>query len=494
VHRGVNNTKGVSRWLPGCVSFARVKCLHTNFGGNQTWESRCYRPASEAEVLEILDRHGEGRIRAVGSKHSWSDIAAGTDVSLDMSRLDEVRLYEKDGAVLARVGAGCRLQALLERLHGTSERTLPTLGAIKRQTISGAVSTGTHGSGTQSLSHFVAGARIAAYDAASGKAKIFEYSGGDELRAARCGLGCTGILLSLDVVTVPKYKVRETITREASLDRVLRRYPEYSLTQFGLVPYAWTYLVFERRPQPASQATAGEYCKALLHRLYNTIWVDVLFHLGVKASIAAGSRVVKAALRLTPRLLLTGVSRVDDAEHVLTLGHYYFRHEEMELFVAESQLAEALEVLRYATEVFAGEASGPAAQIQAKLEAHGLHEELLAHRGSYTQHYPFFIRRLLPEDTLVSMGASIIEPLYSISVFTYHNPGAREAYYRWCGWLARCMSALFAARLHWGKHFPLGPEATGTYPRLQDFRRVCLALDPHGVFRNAYTARVLRLP
>src|SRR4030095_16229002 len=156
-------------------------------------------------------------------------------------------------------------------------------------TVSGAVSTGTHGSGTQSLSHFVAGARLAAYDPASRKAKIFEYSGGDELRAARCGLGCTGILLSLDLATVPKYKVSETIAREASLDRVLRRYGEHSLTQFALVPYAWTYLVFERSPRPAPRATFGEYCKALLFRLYNTIWIDVLFHLSVKASIAAGS-------------------------------------------------------------------------------------------------------------------------------------------------------------------------------------------------------------
>jgi hypothetical protein len=472
-----------------------VRCRQTNFGGNQSWESRCYRPGSEAEVLEILDRHRSGRIRAVGSKHSWSDIAVGTDVSLDLGRLDEVRLHEKDGVVLARVGAGCRLQALLDRLHRTSDRTLPTLGAIKRQTISGAVSTGTHGSGTQSLSHFVAGVRLAAFDAASGNAKVFEYSDGNELRAARCGLGCTGILLSLDLVTVPKYNVRETVVCEASLDRVLRRYSEHSLTQFALVPYAWTYLVFERRPLAASRASLGEYCKALLYRLYSTVWVDVLFHLSVKASIAAGSRFVKAGLRLTPRLLLTGVSRVDDAEHVLTLGHYYFRHEEMEFFVAESHLAEALMVLRYATEVFAGEPGGPTAQIKAKLEAHGLHEELLEYRGSHTQHYPFFVRRLLPEDTLVSMGSSITEPLYSISVFTYHSPGARQAYYRWCRWLARCMSALFAARLHWGKHLPLAaPEATRTYPRLKEFRQVCLALDPHGVFRNEYTARVLGLP
>jgi FAD/FMN-containing dehydrogenase len=471
-----------------------VKSRQTNFGGNQTWESRCHQPATEAEVIEILDRTKNGRIRAMGSKHSWSDIAACTDVTLDLSRLDDVRLFEKNGAVLARVGAGCTLQSCLDRLHHTSGRTLPTLGAIKRQTVSGAVSTGTHGSGIQSLSHFVAGVRLAAYDSASGKAKVFEYLDGDELRAARCGLGCTGILLSLDLVTAPKYKIRENIARERSLEAVLRRYEQDALTQFALVPFAWTYLVFERRPLAASPPSLAEYAKALLFRLYNTVWIDVLFHLSVKASIAAGSRFVKAALRLTPRLLLTGCARTDDAEHVLTLGHYYFRHEEMELFVGESVLAEALEVLRYATDIFAGEPGAPSTLIAERLEAAGLHDELLACRGLHTQHYPFFVRRLLPEDALVSMGSSITEPLYSISVFTYQEPQAREGYYRWCGWLARCMNILFDARLHWGKHFPVGVgEVARAYPRLEAFRQICGKLDPRGVFRNEYTARVLGL-
>ena len=456
------------------------------------WESLCYRPASEAEVLEILDRHRQGQIRAVGSKHSWSDIAVCNEASLDMARLDEVRLFEKDGAMLARVGAGCRLQALLDRLHAASGRTLPTLGAIKRQTISGAVSTGTHGSGMQSFSHFVAGARLAAYDPGTGRPTIFEYTEGDELRAVRCGLGCTGILLSLDLITVPKYRVEETVAGETDLERVLARCERYPLTQFAFVPYAWKYLVFERRPLPASRASSWEYLKALLFRLYSLVWIDVGFHLIVKASAAAGSGFVKAGLRLTPYLLLKGVPRVDDAEHVLTMGHYFFRHEEMEMFVPQSALAEALEVLRYATDVCAGEAGATSARIKEKLAASGLHEELLGLRGSYTQHYPLFIRRLLPDDALVSMGSSMSEPLYSISVFTYHAPGARAGYYAFCGWLARCMNALFGARLHWGKHFPLGAAETArAYPRLEAFKRICRTLDPRGVFRNEYIARVL---
>ena len=54
-----------------------------NFGGNQSWYTRRYGPASETEVLDLLARRQGDRIRALGSKHSWSDIVAGADVCLE---------------------------------------------------------------------------------------------------------------------------------------------------------------------------------------------------------------------------------------------------------------------------------------------------------------------------------------------------------------------------------------------------------------------------
>ena len=469
--------------------------MHSNFGGNQRWQAqRHYRPESEDEVLAILDRHRRDRIRALGSGHSWSAIAVCSEVTLDMSRFDEVRLVNQDGEPVVQVGGGCRLQALLDRLHAASERTLPTLGVIKRQTVAGAVSTGTHGSGRQGLSHFVLRMRVAAYDPASGAPKVFEYREGDGLRAARCALGCAGVILSLDLATVPKYRVAETVTGESSLDAVLGRYRDHPLTQFALAPYAWQYAVFERAPHAIAGATPTERLKALFFRLYNTVWVDLLFHIGVKLSLLLGARAVKATQRLAPRLLLKNVTRIDDAERVLTMGHHYFRHEEMELFVPESSLAEALDVLRYATEVFAGEGAAPPARVTAALDTHALHASLQRCRGLHVQHYPFSIRRLLPEDALISMGSSVAEPWYSISVFTYHGPDRRHGYYAFCGWLARAMHVLYGARLHWGKHFPLGAaESARAYPQLEAFRAFCRAADPHGVFGNRFTEEALGL-
>jgi L-gulono-1,4-lactone dehydrogenase len=416
-------------------------------------------------VLDILRRHAGGRVRAMGSGHSWSDAAASDGVSLDLSRLDAIHLHENH----VRAGAGCRLQQLLSVLRRWQGRTLPALGAIKRQTIAGAISTGTHGSGKPGLSHFVAGLRVAAYDPASGEPKIFEYGGGEALEMARCAVGCAGVVLSVDVPTVPLYKIRETVLHLAELEQVLARVEACPLTQFALLPYRWDYLAFERASAGERRLSPLESLRAMLFRLYHFLWVDLLAHLLVKLTLVAGPRAQILFQKLTPRAAIKNCTRLDDAEHVLTLGHHYFRHEEMELFVPASQLAPALELLRRETEAFAG-------------------------RGEYTQHYPFLVRRVLPEDTLISMAAAATEPWFSISVFTYFRPARRAGYYAFCAALARAMHAAFGARLHWGKHFPLGAsEMARVHPRLGRFRELCRASDPRGVFCNAFAERVLGL-
>jgi L-gulono-1,4-lactone dehydrogenase len=473
---------------------AASDCRVTNFGGNQTWRARCYRPRHEQDVLEILERHRQGQVRAFGALHSWSDVAASADAALDMSGLDQVRPFVKDGEKFVRVGAGCRLQDALARLHAASDQTLPTLGAIKRQTVSGAISTGTHGSGKPSLSHFVAAVRVAAFDAA-GKPHVFEYEAGDELEAARCGLGCMGVILSVVLRTVPKYLVEETVRPHRSLQDVLSRYGEQPLTQFILLPYRWTYLAWERAAAEMRTLSIGERLKAWALRAYNNVCVDVFFHMFVKSAVVSGARAAKTRLmKLVPYLLVQGIARLDDAEHVLTLKHHYFRHEEMEIFVAESRLVEAVEILRVATDVFAGETTLVPETVAAELRQRDLYDELIRHAGTYVQHYPFFFRRVLRDDTLISMTSGATVPYYSISVFTYLPPDKRQHYYAFCAWLARCMTTLFGARLHWGKHFPLGlADIAPLYPDLEHFRQLCRAADPNGVFRNDYTKRVLGL-
>lgn len=462
-----------------------------NFGGNVTWEARCYRPRDEQEVLQILARHRTERIRAIGSLHAWSEAAASADVTLDMSRFDEVWFDRDDGTARVRVGAGCTLRRLLDRLHTTTTRTLPTLGVIKRQTVAGLISTGTHGSGKPSVSHFVTAVRVAAIGA-EGAPQIFEDRGGDELRAARCGVGCTGVILAIELRTVPKFRIRETVLRLDHIAEALRLYADHPLTQFAIVPHSPKIVAWQREP---IAGTGNVGLRARLFRVLNVVAVDIGFHLLLKLAIAAGNRAVRTLMKALPYLLVTNVPRVDGAERVLTQLHYLFRHEEMELFVPESRVAEAAELVQCAVRVFAGDATSLPATVQARLRAAGLYDELMQRHGSYVLHYPMLFRRVLPEDTLISMAGATSEPWFSFSLFCYLRPGKRGAYYDVCSWVARAMHALFGARLHWGKRYPLGAvETARMYPDMPKFLSICRIRDPAGIFRNAFTDRVLELP
>src|SRR6266478_3672865 len=466
-----------------------------NFGGNQRWYTRCYAPASEVEVLDILTRHIGVTIRVTGSGHSWSDIAANSDIALDLSALNSVTPIKTNGMDLVRVGAGCRLQELLDRLHAATDRTLPTLGAIKKQTISGAISTGTHGSGRQSLSHFVASLRAVVFDPSTGHPVVREFTEGPELLAARCGLGCLGIILSVDLHTVPKYMVVETIRTYRSIEEIIAVFAANSLSNFLLSPYGWVFTMFERKPVEREVPTLGSTLRAWFFRIFSFIVIDIFFHLFVVASRMAGPRAIKAFNKIVPHTLPKGRVRIDDSEHILTSHHYLFRHEEMEIFVSETDLPRALRFLRASIEIFADVDTVCPEEFQAVLADTGFDEVIAAKRGSYVHHYPLFCRRVLPEETLISMTASVDEPMYSISIFTYDRPGRRDAYYAFCSFLAHSLLKLVNARLHWGKHFPFEyADIIRLYPRLDEFRALCMAHDRNGVLRNGYTARVLNLP
>lgn len=119
-----------------------------NFGENVTFQPvHVYTPTSEEEVLSILDRHADRQVRVRGSLHSWSPVAATDDVLIDLQAFDRVAVETNGmGQHWADVGGGCVLERLVDELERRG-LTLPTIGAVTKQTVAGAIATATHGSG-----------------------------------------------------------------------------------------------------------------------------------------------------------------------------------------------------------------------------------------------------------------------------------------------------------------------------------------------------------
>jgi FAD/FMN-containing dehydrogenase len=464
-----------------------------NFGGNIRFTPRhFYAPRTEDEVLAILDRHAQGKIRVVGALHSWSAAAVSDDALIDLRQFDGVELHTgADGMVSVRVGGGCRIKHLLRKLHALSNVTIPALGLVTEQTIAGAISTATHGSGRQSLSHFVVEVRAAAYDAVIGKARVYVWNDGPELRAARCALGCMGVILSVRMSCVPKYEVAEMIVQCATLDEALAGEDEYPLQQFYLVPHLWSYFAQRRVATPAFRVK-----RSLGAKLYRVWWfagVDIGMHLIIKVLVSIFKSPTLTRFfyrRLVTKLILTGVTVTDHSERMLVMEHELFKHLEIEIFVSAKHVRDAASHVRSVLQVFDGASAAATDQVAADLEQIGMGEELRQQRGTFTHHYAITFRRVLPDDTLISMTADAEEPWYAISFITYVEP--RDRFFALASFLARSMTQLFDARLHWGKYFPLaGQVVASQYPRLPEFRAICNQIDPNGVFRNEFAQRIL---
>lgn len=434
-----------------------------NFGGNQRWQPNVLLyPQSEADVLAILRAHRGRNLRTVGRLHSWSEAPVGNDVLLDLRHLRHIRI---DGATVD-VGAGCQIKHLLEYLNRRGY-TLPALGLIDEQTIAGATATGTHGSGKPSLAHYVQAVRLAGYDATTGEASIRTLEHGPTIRAARCALGTMGVLTALRLPIRPQYNVEEHFAAYATVADVFAQEATYPIQQFYFLPWRWDYFAQHRRE------VAGPPSRlAWLYRLYWCIGMDVGLHIIVR--LLARHLPTSCTPFFFRRVLTMLVPRpwrvVDRSDRQLTMQHELFRHIEIEVFVRRPHVPAALADVRQLLESYAAS-------------------------GRYVHHYPICVRKVLPDDTLLSMTADWDEPGYALSFICYAPPRARSGFHAFAYDLATLLAQRYDARPHWGKYNPLpAAELRRLYPALSDFRTIADAFDPTGCFRNAWLAEILRPP
>ncbi len=475
-----------------------------NWGRNVRFTpEEVFKPPTEAELLAFLNKHNnpDRSVRALGAKYSWSEVVACNDVLIDLGGLDTgVHVHhEAGGKAWAEIGANGRVKQVLSELDRQGGYTLPAYGILDALSIAGSVATATHGSGRASLAHYVTGVRAAAYDAARNEARIYEWNDGIELQAARCALGCMGLLLSLRFDLEPRFLLEEQLQKCESISEALKKQDEYPLQQFYLVPWSWRWLAqCRRRAEEGRNASwyAGVY------RWYRYIVVEVVFHkiLTWLTKLPFKKRAAMYALYrwvfpvLTLSFLKKGLKVTDRAERLLTLSHDLFQHLEMELFVPAEHVGDAAEFVKEVLRYCGSKLPKVPSSLREKLEQTGGRPELERLRNSYVHDYLITFRHVLPDETLISMSGGDKgdekKARYAISLITYDSD--HYPFLAVCRFLAVAMAKLFDARPHWGKICPLGAgQLEELYPRLAEFREQCLAVDPKGVFQNEFTRQKL---
>ncbi|MGI9597459.1 MAG: D-arabinono-1,4-lactone oxidase [Acidimicrobiales bacterium] len=194
---------------------------------------RIVRPGSEADFVAALDLAGNQgwAVRAVGASHSHSRVAAVDGLLVETDGWQGIvepgpehpaeGRPEVDGSPLVTVRSGTRIFQLGEPLYQLG-LGLINQGDIDKQSIAGAISTGTHGTGPTlaNFSNAVAGVRLvlAGGDVISCSADHEP----DLFAVARHSLGAVGLVTEVELRVRPRYRLHER-QWVATIDDVMPR-------------------------------------------------------------------------------------------------------------------------------------------------------------------------------------------------------------------------------------------------------------------------------
>lgn len=415
---------------------------------------RVERPSSpEAVQRAVVAAASAGLpVKAIGSGHSFTGIAVAPGVQLELDDLAGlVGADAASGRAVLRAGTKLhRLPALLEP-YGLA---MANMGDIDRQSIAGATSTGTHGTGIGfgGLATQIVGARLVTGE---GEALVVNESEHPELLpAVRLGLGALGILTELTLQLVPRF-VLHAVEQPESLDTVLAdwetRVRAADHFEFYWFPHTETALTKTntRLPGDAPLDPLGGVSR----------WLDdELLANGLYRLVCGLGRAVPTVTPVFARQVekLTGDRDFTDLSPKVFTTNRSVRFREMEYAVPFAAVPEALERIR----------------------------RLIADRG-WRISFPVEVRAAAADDNWLSTAHGR-ETGY-IAVHRYFREDPTE-YFAAVEEILRS----YGGRPHWGKmHTQTAESLREVYPRFDDFLEVRERLDPKRRFRNPYLDRVL---
>jgi L-gulono-1,4-lactone dehydrogenase len=425
----------------------------TNWAGDQTCEpAEVVHPRNRDELVEAVGRAAAAsrKVSVVGAGHSFTGAALTEGTLVGIEALSGT--VDADPASgLVRVGGGTVLADLNEELHRLG-LAMENLGDIDRQTIAGAISTGTHGTGAKLRN---ISSQVEAVELILGDGSVRELTAAGEpelLRAARVGVGALGAISAVTLRCVPAFTLRRVDTprpTEEVLDGFQERADANDHFELFTFPHADSALVLERNrteepPRPRGRAAA----------FLNDI---VLENWALEALSATGKRfpgTIPRLARLAARLA-SGSSATDRSDRIF-VNERRVRFTEMEYGVPREH--------------------GPEA-------ARRVIEWVRANR--YPVFFPIEMRVTAGDDALLS--TSYERDTAYIAVHQYRGMEWRPYFEA----VEKIMDG-YGGRPHWGKrHFQTAETLAPRYPAWQDFQRARDELDPNRVFTNEYAERAL---
>ncbi|MEE2061185.1 D-arabinono-1,4-lactone oxidase [Rhodococcus artemisiae] len=412
-------------------------------------------PENTGELATVVARAAEQgrRVKAVGAGHSFTGVAVTDGVLLSLDRMTgiETVLPTATGA-LVRVQAGTRLHDLSDQLWALG-LALPNLGDIDVQSVAGAISTGTHGTGA---SFTGLAAQVRAVTTVLTDGSVVECSPDHEpelFEVSRLGIGAFGVLSSVTFDCVSAFRLRAH-EAPASLSETLDSLDERLHAdhfEFYWFPHTEGVLTKTntRLPGAAPVDPVGRVRGFVDDEILSNGVFNAFQHLGTRVP-----SLVPGLNSLSSRALAERT--YTDRSHRVFASKRRVRFKEMEYAIPVDALPTVLDEIA-----------------------------TWLNRSDVRIGFPIEVRFAAADDVWLST-AHQRDTAY-VAVHQFHRGEHREYFSA-----VEAIAQSVGGRPHWGKlHGLTAAELSRAYPRFDDVLAVRDRVDPQRVFGNAYLQRVL---
>ena len=407
-------------------------------------------PRSVAELAALVASATEQgqKVKAVGSGHSFTSAAATNGRMIRLENLNGI-LHVDRATCQVTVGAGTRLSDL-NTLLDAEGLALANLGDIAYQTVAGAISTSTHGTGKALTG--LAG-QVVAMKLVNGHGEIIECSQSVNphiFDVARVSVGALGVITEYILQAVPSFRLR-ALEQPMRLDEVLENAHDLASTndhfEFFWIPHTkWALTKRNNRTEDELQP---------LPRVKG--WIEKTFM--ENYAFGAVCRIGRARPSLIPRLATalpsSGSREYVDQSFKIFASPRIVRFYEMEHALPVEALVPALKEIR-----------------------------AMVDRKGYLLNFPVEVRFTKGDD--VPLSTAYGRDSAYIAVHVYKGMEC-QPFFRDVEDILRA----YDARPHWGKmHYREADELSKLYPRWNEFITLRNQLDPQRTFSNAYSDTV----
>ena len=428
----------------------------TNWGGTYSCHpTRIESPSSEEEISAIVRsavERGE-RVKVIGSGHSFTDIGCTDGCLVRLDRYNKVLSLDGERATVTAQAGITVLQ--LSAALAAAGLAMENMGDVGYQSIAGAISTATHGTGERlmNISSQVVALGIVRADGSVVQCSVGENP--DIFKVARVGLGALGVLSTVTLRCVPAFNIR-SVQEPQKVDELLERFDELCASndhfEFFWFPHTkWAQAITNTRTQDAPEANQRRTgVRAYIN--------DILLENHAFGMVQRAAQVRRAWIPGLAGFTARTMSRkvVSDRSDRVFANERLVRFAEMEYAVPREQLIPAVREVRRMIE-----------------------------RKGFLISFPVEVRAVAADDIPLSPAYGRATGYVAVHVF---HKFEYEPYFR----EVEAIMKAHEGRPHWGKlHFQTAETLRPRYPEWDLFIAVRDKLDPERVFGNRYLDQVL---